>query len=280
MNRATGSGAEPEVMQAMNRLDEVLEDLMAEGAALDAAVANLAESGWRSATPAVGWDVATQLAHLAWTDEASLAAATSSSDWDRLVREAATDVSEFVDEAALAGSRFPARELLERWRTSRSALAVGLRDVPGGCKIAWFGPPMSATSMATARVMETWAQAIDVYEAIGVEPPLTDRVRHVALLGSITRAFAFRTHGLAAPEEPVFVSLTLPSGLVWTHGSPDATNVVTGSAYDFALFVTQRRHRNDLDLQARGQLADRWLTIAQAFAGPPGTGRVASRTDA
>jgi hypothetical protein len=37
--------------------------------------------------------------------------------------------------------------------------------------------------------------------------------------------------------------------------------------------VTQRRHRDDLDLVAVGPDADRWLDVAQAFAGPPGEGR-------
>ena len=48
---------------------------------------------------------------------------------------------------------------------------------------------------------------------------------------------------------------------------------MTGSAYDFCLRVTQRRHRDDLDLVATGPDADRWLDLAQAFAGPPGEGR-------
>ena len=48
---------------------------------------------------------------------------------------------------------------------------------------------------------------------------------------------------------------------------------MTGSAYDFCLLVTQRVHRDDLDLVATGDDADHWLDIAQAFAGPPGDGR-------
>jgi hypothetical protein len=48
---------------------------------------------------------------------------------------------------------------------------------------------------------------------------------------------------------------------------------VTGPALDFCLLVTQRRHRSDLALQAEGAVADEWLDIAQAFAGPPGSGR-------
>ena len=53
----------------------------------------------------------------------------------------------------------------------------------------------------------------------------------------------------------------------------DAAQSVRGSAYDFALLVTQRVHRADTDLVATGPDADKWLDIAQAFAGPAGGGR-------
>ena len=36
-------------------------------------------------------------------------------------------------------------------------------------------------------------------------------------------------------------------------------------------------HRDDTDLVADGADADRWLDIAQAFAGPPGAGRRRAR---
>ena len=48
---------------------------------------------------------------------------------------------------------------------------------------------------------------------------------------------------------------------------------MTGPARDFCLLVTQRRHRADLALVATGPVADEWLDVAQAFAGPPGAGR-------
>jgi hypothetical protein len=48
---------------------------------------------------------------------------------------------------------------------------------------------------------------------------------------------------------------------------------VTGSAYDFCQLVTQRIHRDDTDLVAAGADADKWLDIAQCFAGPSGEGR-------
>jgi hypothetical protein len=51
---------------------------------------------------------------------------------------------------------------------------------------------------------------------------------------------------------------------------------VRGSALDFCLLVTQRRHHADLDLRATGDDARRLLEIAQIFAGPPGPGRPAT----
>jgi hypothetical protein len=48
---------------------------------------------------------------------------------------------------------------------------------------------------------------------------------------------------------------------------------VSGTALDFCLLVTQRRHRDDLALTVDGPAAQQWMAIAQAFAGPPGPGR-------
>jgi uncharacterized protein (TIGR03084 family) len=105
--------------------------------------------------------------------------------------------------------------------------------------------------------------------------PADDRVRHVVHLGVRTRAFSYANRGLRPPAADVRVSLTLPSGARLDLGPAGAEQVVTGSAYDFALVVTRRLHRADADLTATGPEADAWLDIAQAFAGPPGPGRPA-----
>jgi uncharacterized protein (TIGR03084 family) len=254
-------------------LEQVLGDLEAESAALEAMVAPLDEAGWRTPTPAAGWDVATQIAHLAWTDEVALAAATDKEQWDAFVVLALSDPMGYVDVEALKGGKAAPADLLERWRQARLGLDAALRNYPTGQKMPWFGPPMSPASMATARFMETWAHSLDVAEALGVEPEPSDRIRHVAHIGVRTRNFAFAVHSLEAPTDEFRVELRSPSGEVWEWGPADAAQSVRGPAYDFCLRVTQRRHRDDLDLTAVGPDADRWLDIAQAFAGPPGDGR-------
>ncbi len=257
----------------MTPLERVLDDLAAEGEALDALVAPLDAHQWALPTPAAGWDVAHQIAHLAWTDEVSVVAATDREAWEAQVRAAHNDPAGFVDAAAAAGATADPADLLARWRSSRAALAKALLDRPAGEKLPWFGPPMSATSMATARFMETWAHGLDVADALGVQVGPSDRIRHVVHLGIRTRDFAFAVHGLAPPVEEFRVELVAPSGEVWCHGPEDAAQAVRGPAYDFCLLVTQRRHRDDLDLTATGADAGRWLDLAQAFAGPPGNGR-------
>jgi uncharacterized protein (TIGR03084 family) len=255
------------------RLAAVLADLAAESEHLDAIVAPLDDAGWRTPTPAEGWDVAHQIAHLAWTDETAVKAATDKEAWDATVLQALSDPEGFVDTEAARGAEAAPAELLERWRTARRALATTLAEYPADQKLPWYGPPMSATSMATARFMETWAHGLDVAEALGVTPTPSDRIRHIVHLGVRTRNFAYSVHELDAPAEEFRVELTSPSGETWAFGPEDAAQSVRGSAYDFCLLVTQRRHRDDLDLVATGPDADRWLDIAQVFAGPPGGGR-------
>jgi uncharacterized protein (TIGR03084 family) len=254
-------------------LAELLGDLAAESAALDAVVAHLEDTAWLGPTPAEGWTVAHQIAHLAWTDEQALLAATDPEAFRRAVGEAGPRLGTIVDDAAASGaSQGPAR-LLERWRTGRAALSDALGALPAGTKLPWFGPPMSPASMASARLMETWAHGLDVTDGLHRPPSTTGRLRHVAHIGVRTRDFAFAQGGLPVPVEPFRVELTAPDGETWGWGPEDAAQRVTGPALDFCLLATQRRNRADLALQATGADADRWLDIAQAFAGPPGPGR-------
>lgn len=257
----------------MTTLDTVLADLRAEGDALAAIVANLPADRWSTPTPAEGWTIAHQIAHLAWTDDAAILSASDADGWQRLLDEGAKDPRGFVDAAAAAGASVAPQELLDRWQHGRDKLAGLLADVEEGTKLPWFGPPMSATSMATARLMETWAHGLDVRDALDIPVVATVRLRHVAYLGVRTRGFAFVVNGLPVPTEDVFVDLTGPNREHWTWGDATAANRVTGPALDFCLLVTQRRNRADLALTSTGSVADKWLSIAQVFAGPPGSGR-------
>ncbi|MFI6668244.1 TIGR03084 family metal-binding protein [Streptomyces sp. NPDC050481] len=256
----------------------VIDDLCAESEELDLLVAGLSQEQWSLPTPAPGWTVAHQIAHLAWTDHSSLLAVTDRAAFSREVEKALAAPGDFVDEGAEEVARKPPSRLLAYWRAGREDLAEALRTAPEGARFPWYGPPMSTASMATARLMETWAHGLDVADALGVTRAATDRIRHIVRLGVRTRDFAFGVHGLTPPFEEFRIELTAPSGELWTFGPENAGDRVTGPALDLCLLVTQRAHRADLALRAEGEDADQWLDIAQAFAGPPGAGRPAKGT--
>jgi uncharacterized protein (TIGR03084 family) len=254
-------------------LGDLLADVRAEGDALDGVVAGLEDSAWLTPTPAEGWTVATQIAHLDWTNDQALHALRDPEGFGAWVLEARERLTTLVDDEARARAAAAPAQVLEHWRSSRAELADALAALPDGARIPWFGPPMNATSMATARLMETWAHGLDVTDALGLPPSASERLRHVAYLGVRTRDFAFAQNGVPAPAEPFRVELTAPDGETWAWGPEDAAQRVTGPALDFCLRVTRRRHRADLGLTAAGPDADRWLDLAQAFAGPPGEER-------
>ncbi|MGW5936944.1 TIGR03084 family metal-binding protein [Streptomyces celluloflavus] len=253
----------------------VLADLRDECDELDGLVAGLPAERWAAPTPAEGWTVAHQIAHLAWTDRQALRSATDPDGFRRAAREAlATAPLTFVDDGARTGARLPPAELLAEWRATREALLRALATRPDGGKLPWFATSMSVTSMATGRLMETWAHGQDIADALGVTRTPTARLRHVAHIGVRARDYSYAARQLTPPAEEFRVELRAPDGALWTYGPPDAAQRVTGDALEFCLLVTQRLHRDDaVSVRSEGADAERWLGIAQAFAGPPGQGR-------
>ncbi|MFG2428952.1 TIGR03084 family metal-binding protein [Streptomyces sp. NPDC048590] len=252
----------------------VLDDMREESDELDLLVAGLSAHEWASPTPAEGWTVAHQIAHLNWTDEVALVAATEPDGFPAEVERALAAPATFVDEAAEAAVAAQTPEaLLVEWRAGRARLQEALRAAPPGTKLPWYGPPMSVASMATARLMETWAHGQDIADALGVTRTPTARLRHVARIGVRARDYAYFVRGLRPPAEDFRVELLAGDGGLTVYGPEDAAQRVTGPLLDFCLLVTQRAHRDDLAVEAVGEDAGRWLDIAQAFAGPAGPGR-------
>jgi len=247
-------------------------DLAAESAELYEVLSLLGEGEWARPTPSAGWTVLDQVTHLAWFDDAAVRSVT---DPEAFRAEAEELVAQDDFSGALA-PRLRDRSGAEAFgwlqRARREYLAV-FGGLDPGLRLPWFGPPMSPASSVTARLMETWAHGQDVVDALGLTRRPTARLRHVAHLGVRTLGWSFTVHGRPVPSEPVRVELTGPDGSRWTWGPDDAADRVTGPAGDFCLVVTQRRNRADTALAASGPVAEAWLDLAQAYAGPPGSGR-------
>ena len=260
----------------MVTLTEVSAELAAECSALDERVGGLDPDGWTLPTPAEGWSIRDQVSHLAYFDGKAVLALSSPAAF------AAHVAADGAALAAGAGATTPdlvlgrtvsPTELLADWRAGRAALheAVAAADPAG--RVPWYGPAMSPVSFVTARLMETWAHGQDVADALGLEPVVSDRLRHVVFLGYRARPYAFAVHGVDDPGTPVAVVAEAPDGSQWRWGDADAAELISGPAIDLALVFTQRRHPDDTAVRATGAVAQRWLGIAQAFAGGPGPGR-------
>lgn len=252
---------------------QLLDDLSAEHQELADLVEPLSVEELRIPTPAEGWDIADSLAHLAGFDDAATCALTSP---DEFAAEVARQLAEGDDPIAAAtehGRQLGPEATRAWWGRARSALLAAAEEVEPKTRVPWYGPAMSAMSFLTARLMETWAHGQDVRDALGVPPLVSDRLRHVAHIGVGARAYSYLVHGMEAPDAPVDVVLAAPGGGEWRWGPGDAPDRVEADALDFCLLVTQRRHRDDLDIRATGSTAQEWLSVAQAFAGGPGSGR-------
>ena len=254
-------------------MSALVNDLTAESAVLRDMIADLDEDGWRTLTPAEGWSIGDQISHLAFFDDAAIQSATDPEGFAAEMQRAVT-VGELTPDAVAERYRNQSSaELLAWFDASRRRLIKVFSELDPALRLPWFGLPMSAASSLTARIMETWAHGQDVADTLGLVREPTARLRHIAHIGVRALPFSFAANGLEVPQEPVRVELTGPDGSVWTWGPEHAANRVAGPALDFCLVVTQRRHRADTAIRSFGQVADQWLAIAQAFAGPPGPGR-------
>jgi uncharacterized protein (TIGR03084 family) len=256
-----------------SELDVLREDLVAEQDALDEVVAHLHDEQWQRATPSPGWNVADQIGHLTYFDDSAAEAILDPDAFRQSVAELVEGAVEgSVDEYTLGAFRtLPPAEQLATWRRGRVKLASAAATLRDETRVPWYGPSMGAKSFLSARLMEVWAHGTDVVDALGATRAATVRLRHIAQLGFITRAWSYRVRGEEPPPGEVRLELEGPTGERWTWGPPDAEDTIRGPAQDFCFVVTQRRHVKDTALET-GELGYHWLVRAQAFAGAASTG--------
>ncbi len=249
-------------------VEPLCRNLLGEREALLEMLAPLDPGAWRTPTPAPGWTILDQVAHLAAGDDQARRALTDPEGFTTLRDEVMARPERPVAQA-VGEQDAPAGVEAEAWlRRSGAAFAEAARAADPARRIPWFGPDMSLASAVTARIMETWAHGRDVADALGVSPVPSPSLRHVADLGWRTIGFSFVANGRPAPTVPVRVELD--GG--FARGPSDAADVVRGPLLDFCLVVTRRRHPADTALVAEGPVAAEWLSIAQCYAGPPGPG--------
>jgi uncharacterized protein (TIGR03084 family) len=268
-------------------LPELLVDLECEYADLRRLVDPLGATApeWDSATPAAGWAVRDQISHLAFFDDVGRMAMVEPDAFEKAAAQVMKLSGDPMAEHLSMGRSMDGDQLLSWWDRAHRGLAAALADVGPEVRIPWLGPPMGVLSFASARLMETWAHGQDVTDALHQSRESTDRLRHIVHLGVRARPFSYLVRGLQVPPAWIDVRFKSPSGELWNWEIGDETlgpgaESIVGSALDFCLVVTQRRHVAATNLAVIGDNAAEWMSIAQAFAGPPGPGRPVLGRDA
>ncbi|MQS10745.1 TIGR03084 family protein [Streptomyces kaniharaensis] len=252
---------------------DVIAALSAEGAEVDRLVADLDDEQWRLPTPAPGWTIAHQIAHLSATFKMAGTAAGEPDAFRAVASRIGGDFNGAVQTALLPYLAEPPERLYALWQAERAAAEKALAEVPAGQVVPWLVRPLPAPVLAAAGMMELFAHGQDIADTLGVARRHTDRLRPLVEFAVRVWDFGYQARQLTPPDKEFRFEITAPSGALWAYGPVDATDRVTGPAEDFCLLVTRRRHRDDLAVTATGADAQHWMDIAQAYRGPAGEGR-------
>lgn len=220
-----------------------------------------------------GWSIDNVLRHLHFWNEAARTSLEDEKQFTELLQAAfpiiaSKGLRQYEDErlADLSGATLLSAWLEEAERTSKAFEAADPDR-----RLPWAGPPMSARSSISARLMETWAHAQAVYDLCGVDRVNTDRIYPIAELGVRTFGWTYSVRGQEKPPSKPHLRLTAPSGDVWTFNDERDDERIEGAAAEFCQVVTQTRNIDDVSLTVIGPIATDWMSKAQCFAGAPET---------
>ena len=248
----------------MTERDALVDDLAAEQGELLAVVEALGPDDWLRPTPAWGWDVRDTIAHLAATDEMAIETMEGGAGALNAVADAAASTADVTYQGVLRGRRLSGAAVARWWSRTQIAERQALRALAPDARVPW-GLGMRAPSFVTARLMETWAHGLDVRAAVGATAIDTERLAHIAWLGTRALPYAYSVAGTEMPAEPLRVELVLPSGALWTWGPGNAPSRITGTAGEYCRVFVQRIRLADTALVAEGDAAQEALEVARAF---------------
>lgn len=250
-------------------MEEICKALHDEYETLDSIISQFNANNWTVMTHGNIWRVRDQVEHIAYVDSQARLSATSPEAFISHAQAAMLNIEEEAKKVSIFFIKMNNQQLIEWWRIERNALLAALLNLDPKDRLPWYGPSMSAKSFATARLMETWAHGQDIADALKICRKPTDRLYHIAHLGVSTFKWSFYNRQMGVPNVAIRVELTSPTNTNWEWGPEDAKEVIRGTAEGFCMVVTQRRHYMDTDLEIKGETAEKWMSIAQCFAGPP-----------
>ena len=254
----------------MASMDEAVDALEAQQGQLTALLEGLDAAAWSQPSPCEGWDVADVVLHLVQTN--LMAVASLDDDlagfYERQLSGArmATDVDDGAAAMVEQERGQPPSVLLDRWRDGAADLSTRLRAYDPSARVPWVAGTLSARTLATTRLSETWIHTGDVAAAVGVDLEPTPALREIARLAWRTLPYAFQKAGRTL-SGPVAFELVGPDGDAWTF-RPDepATTTVRGPGVDLCNVAGRRAAPDDTALVAEGPDGAAVLELVRTYA--------------
>jgi uncharacterized protein (TIGR03084 family) len=251
-------------------MDDAVDALEAQQGQLTGLLEGLDDAGWSTPSPCEGWDVADVVLHLVQTNLMAVASLDDALDafYERQLSGAriATDVDDGAAAMVEQERGDPPAVLLERWRSGAADLTARLRAHDPSARVPWVAGTLSARTLATTRLSETWIHTGDVAAAVHVDLAPTPALREIARLAWRTLPYAFGKAGREL-SGPVAFELVGPDGEPWTF-TPEgpAATTVRGPGLDLCNVAGRRAAPADTALVAEGPDADAVLELVRTYA--------------
>ncbi|HEY1634096.1 MAG TPA: maleylpyruvate isomerase family mycothiol-dependent enzyme [Acidimicrobiales bacterium] len=231
-------------------------------------LSGLGDTDWQRPSRCDGWTVADVVLHLAQTNE--LASASASGRMAEALDDLAGgqrrtgSVDDGADVLVARERGQPGREVHDRWVATADDLCRRLEGTDPHQRLEWVAGQVSARTLATTRIAETWIHAGDIGAGFGWMPAATDRLWHVARLAWRTLPYAFGRAGRELTG-PVAFELRAPSGGGWRFaGDSEILTIVRGDAVELCLVAARRASPEDTALRVEGP--DPVLELVRTYA--------------
>jgi uncharacterized protein (TIGR03084 family) len=233
-------------------------------------LAGLPDASWAAPTRCTGWDVADVVLHLAQTNEMAIGSVTGR------YHEVLTELGRGIDPASSiddGAARMVNHQrgagpdaLRERWSTGATRLVDELRVMNLSTRVPWVAGHLSARTLATTRLAETWIHTGDVADALGLTLEPGDRLRLIARLAWRTLPYAFTSAGLTLAG-PVAFRLLSPDGAPWDF-EPDqpAVTTISGPATELCAIAARRLDPSATSVSGDGPDVDAVLALVRTYA--------------
>jgi uncharacterized protein (TIGR03084 family) len=249
-------------------VESVVAALADQQAELTDLLSGLGEADWQRPSRCDGWTVADVVLHLAQTNE--LASASASGRMAEALDQLAggqRGMGSVDDGAATLVARErgqPGPVVRDRWVDSAGALCRLLECVDPHQRLRWVAGQVSARTLTTTRIAETWIHAGDIGAAFEWVPAATNRLWHVARLAWRTLPYAFGRAGRELTG-PVAFELRAPSGEGWRFAAEsEILTTVRGDAVELCLVAARRSRSEETSLAVDGP--DPVLELVRTYA--------------